>query len=93
MPVPIFLSPMSETHLTLERMRADVARMVHESPDDIELDDNLMDLGLDSMRMLNLIVSWNETGLNLDFSELAAHSTLQDWWTIIENKINNSASS
>ena len=72
-------------------MRADVARMVHESPEDIELDDNLIDLGLDSMRMLNLIVSWNETGINLDFSELAEHATLQEWWAVVARKLGTAA--
>lgn len=78
---------MSANTLTLERMRADIARMVHESPENIELDDNLMDLGLDSMRVLNLIVTWNESGLGLDFSEIAEHSTLAGWWSVVEKRL------
>lgn len=69
--------------LTLERLRADVARMVGEAPEDIALDDNLMDVGLDSMRMLNLIMGWNEAGLKIDFSDLAEHTTLQGWWKVL----------
>ncbi|RYF66842.1 MAG: phosphopantetheine-binding protein [Comamonadaceae bacterium] len=69
--------------LTLERLRADVARMVGEAPEDIALDDNLMDVGLDSMRMLNLIMGWNEAGLKIDFSDLAEHTTLQGWWQVL----------
>lgn len=74
-------SPVST--LTLEGLRAEVARMVGEAPEDIALDDNLMDVGLDSMRMLNLIMGWNEAGLKVDFSDLAEHTTLQGWWQVL----------
>ena len=73
--------------LTLEQMRADIARMVHEQPEDIALDDNLMDLGLDSMRVLNLLVRWNESGIGLDFSEIAEQTTLQGWWSVVEQRL------
>ncbi|SHE81671.1 Aryl carrier domain-containing protein [Lampropedia hyalina DSM 16112] len=79
------ISPASP--LTLEQMRADIARMVHEQPEDIALDDNLMDLGLDSMRVLNLLVRWNESGIGLDFSEIAEHTTLQGWWSVVEQRL------
>lgn len=69
--------------LTLEQLRADVARMVGEAPEDIALDDNLMDVGLDSMRMLNLIMGWNEAGLKVDFPDLAEHTTLEGWWKVL----------
>lgn len=78
---------MSANTLTLERMRADIARMVHEQAEDIQLDDNLMDLGLDSMRVLNLLLTWNETGIGLDFSEIAEHSTLAGWWSVVQQRL------
>ena len=68
---------------SLEHLRADVARMVGEAPEDIAFDDNLMDVGLDSMRMLNLIMGWNEAGLKVDFSDLAEHTTLEGWWKVL----------
>lgn len=73
--------------LTLERMRADVARMLREDPEAIGLDDNLMDWGLDSMRLLNLVLSWNETsGLQLDMSEIGAETTLAGWWRLVQQR-------
>lgn len=72
--------------LTLERMRADVARMLREDPADIGLDDNLMDWGLDSMRLLNLVLAWNEAGLQLDLSEIGAHTTLNGWWKLVQQR-------
>lgn len=82
-----FATAMTQERLTLERMRADIARMVHEQPEDIALDDNLMDLGLDSMRVLNLLLAWNETGIGLDFSEIAEHTTLGGWWDVVQRRL------
>lgn len=70
--------------LTLERMHADVARMLREDPADIGLDDNLMDWGLDSMRLLNLVLAWNEAGLQLDLSEIGTETTLNGWWKLVQ---------
>ncbi|WP_312252074.1 phosphopantetheine-binding protein [Stenotrophomonas sp.] len=70
--------------LTLERMRADLARVLDCTPGEIGDDDNLMDLDLDSMRMLGLVLAWGNTGLPLEFSQLAEHSTLRQWWTVVQ---------
>lgn len=70
--------------LDLERMRADVARVLDCSPADIGDDDNLIDLDLDSMRMLGLVLAWSNTGLPLEFSQLAEHSTLRQWWAVVQ---------
>lgn len=70
--------------LTLERMRADVAGMLGEAPQDIGDDDNLMDLGLDSMRVLGLVLAWGDTGIALEFSDLAEHATLGGWWIVVQ---------
>ena len=70
--------------LTLERMRADVAKLIGEAPDDVRDDDNLMDLGLDSMRVLGLVMRWGETGIALEFPHLAEHVTLAGWWATVQ---------
>jgi len=70
--------------LTLERMRGDLARVLDCTPAEIGADANLMDLDLDSMRMLGLVLAWGNTGLPLEFSQLAEHSTLRQWWTVVQ---------
>ena len=72
--------------VTLEKMRADIAEMIGEEPEAIGVDDNLMDLGLDSMRLMNLILLWQEAGVDLDFGEFAAHFTLGAWWNAVEKR-------
>lgn len=74
----------SSDTLDLERMRADVARVLNCDAADIGDDDNLMDLDLDSMRMLGLVLAWGNTGLPLEFSHLAEYSTLRQWWAVVQ---------
>ncbi|MFE3836165.1 phosphopantetheine-binding protein [Pseudogemmobacter sonorensis] len=69
--------------LTLERMRADIARMIHLDPEEIGDTDSLPDLGLDSLRLMRLAMEWEEAGLKADFSILAEHGTLGEWWAEI----------
>lgn len=72
--------------LTLDRMRADVAALVHEEPSAIGDDDNLIDLGLDSMRALTLVTRWSDaSGLPLRFLELAQYRTLAEWWRVVRS--------
>jgi aryl carrier-like protein len=72
--------------LTLERMRADIAAVLHERPEDIADDDNLIDLGLDSLRALNLSLAWSQA-VPLAFADLAEHTTLAGWWSVVEARI------
>jgi aryl carrier-like protein len=74
------------TPFTLDRMRADVARVLREDPQAIGLDDNLMDWGLDSMRLLDLIMGWNADGLKVDVMEIGAETTLNGWWRIVQQQ-------
>lgn len=70
--------------LTLARMRADVAEMLGEAPGAVADDDNLIDLGLDSMRVLGLVLGWGNTGIPLEFGHLAEHATLGAWWGVVQ---------
>lgn len=70
--------------LELQRMRQDVAELLGEAPATIGDDDNLIDLGLDSMRVLGLVLAWGGTGIPLEFSHLAEHATLAGWWGVVQ---------
>ena len=70
--------------LDLVGIRADVARVLVCTPAEIGDDDNLIDLDLDSMRMLGLVLAWGNTGLPLEFSQLAEHTTLRQWWGVVQ---------
>lgn len=79
---------MSQTNatppLTLDTMRADIAALLHEDPDDILDNDNLLDLGLDSMRIMTLAARWRQAGAHIEFSDMASVLTLAQWWALVQ---------
>lgn len=69
---------------TRETMREDIARILHESPDEIGDDDSLIDLGLDSIRAMTLVTRWRDRGIAIDFAQLAEQPTLAHWWDLAQ---------
>lgn len=69
-----------------ETMRRDVADALFIQPDDIGENDNLADLGLDSMRIMTLVMGWQERGLNVDFVNFAEVQTLAAWRAAFEGR-------
>lgn len=69
--------------LTLERMRAEIAEILHEDPIDIGDNDSLIDLGLDSIRAMILLQRWSAEGLPLNFAEFGEKPELGHWWELI----------
>lgn len=70
--------------LTLDLLGKDVLALLGDDDiDHIDPDENLFDLGLDSMRVLALVMKWGKTGIPLEFSHLAEHATLNGWWQAI----------
>lgn len=70
--------------LTRERMRQDIAKTAGLSPDEIGDEDTLIDLGLDSMRLMALVVKWEELDPGLDFARLWEGRSLGAWWQDVE---------
>ncbi|WP_327712648.1 phosphopantetheine-binding protein [Streptomyces sp. NBC_00464] len=66
--------------LTLERIRNDVAESLGEDPSDIPLDENLLDYGLDSVRIMALLGRWRrDHGVRADFADLAEQPAIEAW--------------
>lgn len=78
---------MTDQPLTLDRLRADVAAMLEVQPSEVGDEDNLMDLGLDSMRTMNLIMQWEEAGLPIEFPDLAETMTLAGLWESVSERL------
>lgn len=72
--------------LSLERLRADIATILEVTPADIADDANLIDIGLDSMRTMNLVLAWEEAGIPIDFPDLAEVTTLSGLWQIASER-------
>lgn len=74
---------MSDDRLTLSQMRADVAALLRLDAAEIDDEDNLVDHGLDSLRLMRLAQRWNERGLGVSFAALAERPQLSHWWTLV----------
>ena len=69
--------------ITFDRMRADVAAALDMAPEALAPEDNLYDLGLDSMRLMALVMEWQEQGVELDFGLLMESQTVGAWWDAV----------
>ncbi|MFF7991447.1 phosphopantetheine-binding protein [Kitasatospora xanthocidica] len=70
---------MTGTGFTVERIRAEVADLLGEDPADIPLDENLVDWGLDSIRLMTLAERWRAEGAEVAFVQLAERPALEAW--------------
>lgn len=67
--------------LDLETMRADIAEVLRIDVGEVTEGADLMDLGLDSIRVMVLAQRWSEaTGLLVHVAPLAERPQLGAWW-------------
>jgi aryl carrier-like protein len=66
--------------LTVSQMVQDVAQLLGESPDDVPIDESLVDYGLDSIRLMTLAAQWRgEHGISVAFQDLAERPVIEVW--------------
>ncbi|WP_045378486.1 isochorismatase family protein [Vibrio campbellii] len=70
----------SSSALSLESMRKDVADILDVHLDEVDVDENLIFLGLDSIRVMTLHSRWKALGFNVELAEMVALHTIKDWW-------------
>ena len=68
-----------------EELRSLVLPLLDES-DIPEDDENLIDYGLDSVRMMALAASWRKIHGDIDFVMLAKNPTIDAWWALLSRK-------
>lgn len=66
-----------------ERVLADIAEVLEEDLSGIGPDDNLLEHGVDSMRLMVLLDRWQTAGFDVDFASLAANPTLAGWTELL----------
>ncbi|MFD4636470.1 phosphopantetheine-binding protein [Lentzea sp. NPDC058436] len=64
---------------TTDRLRGQVAALLEIPPGDIGDDDNLLDHGLDSMRLMALADVLRGEGSSVSFMELMEEPTVSSW--------------
>lgn len=69
---------------TLDRTWLDGrVRQLVEDGDELEPGDNLVDFGLDSIRVMKFASELKERGIEVSFEALAREPTLDAWWALI----------
>jgi bifunctional isochorismate lyase/aryl carrier protein len=68
-----------------EQLRALILPLLDES-DEPEDDENLIDYGLDSVRMMALAARWRKAHGDIDFVMLAKEPTLDAWWALLSRE-------
>lgn len=63
----------------LPSLREAVAKQLNIDASEIQDDDNLMLLGLDSVQLMALVAAWKEAGADIEFQDVAEEPTLQAW--------------
>lgn len=78
---------MPEATLTLEDVRKEVADLLYEDPADLADHDDLIDWGLDSVRIMTLVEKWRKQGVQVAFADLAESPTLAEWWAVLQPRL------
>ncbi|MFW2372413.1 MAG: isochorismatase family protein [Gammaproteobacteria bacterium] len=77
----------SSTCLSLENVKQQISDCLMVPLSDIGDEDNLIHLGLDSIRLMGLIETWRNSGANVSFADLAEATSLTEWWAIIQESM------
>lgn len=77
---------MAAETLTIEQMRADIADVLGEPIELVLAGENLVDLGIDSIRIMTLAQRWSRPEARIEFDDLAAYPELQHWFDAVAKR-------
>ena len=70
--------------VTLDTVRADVAEVLFLEPHEVSDSENLLEAGLDSVRLIGLVELWRSRGHTIGFADLAEKPTLTAWVALLQ---------
>ncbi|MDI1428615.1 isochorismatase family protein [Polyangium sorediatum] len=76
-----------EAPFDLERLRSEIAELLERPASEILDGDSLLDLGLDSIRLMTLVERLRYAGIEISFVELAERATLEEWWDMLSPRL------
>ncbi|KQN43578.1 isochorismatase [Serratia sp. Leaf50] len=69
-----------------EQLRNEILQLLDEEAVELYDDENLIDYGLDSVRIMALATRWRKIREDIDFVALAKTPTLNGWWTLLSGE-------
>ncbi|MEU3603542.1 phosphopantetheine-binding protein [Streptomyces sp. NPDC006798] len=76
-------APLPAGPFALDRLLQDVTDVLCAEPGEIDPDENLLDQGLDSIRLMSLVSRWRAEGAEIAFVDLAERPTLREWSVLL----------
>ncbi|ECV7389731.1 isochorismatase, partial [Salmonella enterica subsp. enterica serovar Tennessee] len=67
-------------------LRALILPLLDETDEPLD-DENLIDYGLDSVRMMGLAARWRKVYGDIDFVMLAKNPTIDAWWALLSRGV------
>ncbi len=79
---------MQDPNLTsYDAFKMHIVSLLDEADDELDADDSLLDYGLDSVQVMQLINKWNKAGLEVSFVELAKNPSVNGWWKLVSERL------
>ncbi|MGM9968712.1 phosphopantetheine-binding protein [uncultured Rummeliibacillus sp.] len=70
--------------MTKEELMKLIEKYLDEDLEEIEWTESLLDVGMDSIRMMTIVEDIRELGINVNFMEFAENPSLEGWKKAIE---------
>ncbi|MEU5691922.1 phosphopantetheine-binding protein [Actinosynnema sp. NPDC020468] len=70
--------------MTTDEVRSRIAQVLDIPESEIADDDNLLDHGLDSVRVMSLVEAWRAAGATVAFVDLAETPTVEAWAKLLD---------
>lgn len=71
---------------SIDVLRQQIIPLLDEDSEDIGNDENLIDYGLDSVRIMELATRWRKVREDIDFIALAKSPTIDSWWALLSER-------
>ncbi|HGE8276156.1 TPA: isochorismatase family protein [Serratia marcescens] len=71
---------------SIDALRQQILLLLDEDSEDMGNDENLIDYGLDSVRIMELATRWRKIRSDIDFIALARNPTIDSWWALLSEE-------
>lgn len=72
---------------SLQDVREQIVELMQKSSTNISDHENLMNRGLDSIRIMSLVEQWRTGGAEITFMELIENPTVSGWWHLLSTRM------
>lgn len=77
------MKPLDDEWISKDEIKATIAAQLGCQPGEVADGDNLIQLGLNSIRMMALAGGWRKRGADITFAQLAAAPTVESWYELL----------